>query len=128
MGAWTYVQPRLRASIGTLTTLRYVGRPERASPAEGYKATHDAEQARIVKRRAHVRAGVEEESGGGTLDRLVAASIRTEDRAVLKRVVRRRRLSHLVVCAAAPRLSAQESRRRCVGRGWSRASARRRAC
>ena len=49
MGAWTYVQPRLRASIGTVTTLRYVGRPERASPAEGYKATHDAEQARIVK-------------------------------------------------------------------------------
>lgn len=49
MGAWTYVQPRLRASIGTLTTLRHIGRPERASPAEGYKATHDAEQARIVK-------------------------------------------------------------------------------
>jgi 2-oxoglutarate dehydrogenase E1 component len=48
MGAWTYVQPRLRASIGTLTTLRYIGRTERASPAEGYKSTHDAEQARIV--------------------------------------------------------------------------------
>ncbi len=30
MGAWTYVQPRLRASIGTVTTLKYVGRPERA--------------------------------------------------------------------------------------------------
>jgi 2-oxoglutarate dehydrogenase E1 component len=39
----------LRASIGTVTTLRYVGRPERASPAEGYKAVHDVEQARIVK-------------------------------------------------------------------------------
>ena len=49
MGAWTYVQPRLRASIGTLTTLRYIGRPERSSPAEGHKASHDAEQARIVK-------------------------------------------------------------------------------
>ena len=49
MGGWTYVQPRLRASIGTLTTLRYIGRPERSSPAEGYKATHDAEQARIVR-------------------------------------------------------------------------------
>jgi 2-oxoglutarate dehydrogenase E1 component len=49
MGAWTYVQPRLRASIGTLTTLRYVGRPERSSPAEGYKVSHDTEQARIVK-------------------------------------------------------------------------------
>jgi len=48
MGPWTYVQPRLRASIGTVTTLRYIGRPERASPAEGYKSSHDAEQARIV--------------------------------------------------------------------------------
>lgn len=49
MGAWTYVQPRLRASIGTVTTLKYVGRPERSSPAEGYKASHDVQQARIVK-------------------------------------------------------------------------------
>ncbi|HEY9228472.1 MAG TPA: 2-oxoglutarate dehydrogenase E1 component [Gemmatimonadaceae bacterium] len=49
MGAWTYAQPRLRASIGTVTTLRYTGRPERASPAEGYKANHDVEQARIIK-------------------------------------------------------------------------------
>jgi len=49
MGGWTYVQPRLRASIGTLTTLRYIGRPERASPAEGYQTSHAVEQARIVK-------------------------------------------------------------------------------
>jgi 2-oxoglutarate dehydrogenase E1 component len=49
MGAWTYVQPRLRASIGTVPLLRYVGRPERASPAEGYKNAHDVEQGRIVE-------------------------------------------------------------------------------
>jgi 2-oxoglutarate dehydrogenase E1 component len=49
MGAWTYIQPRLRASIGTLTMLRYIGRPERSSPAEGYKSSHDVEQARIVR-------------------------------------------------------------------------------
>jgi 2-oxoglutarate dehydrogenase E1 component len=49
MGAWTYVQPRLRASVGTLTPLRYLGRPERACPAEGYKTWHDAEQARILR-------------------------------------------------------------------------------
>ena len=48
MGAWTYVQPRLRASIGTMPMLRYVGRPERASPAEGHKGDHDQQQARIV--------------------------------------------------------------------------------
>ena len=33
----------------TVTTLRYIGRPERASPAEGHKPAHDEEQARIVK-------------------------------------------------------------------------------
>ena len=49
MGAWTYVQPRLRASIGTVTTMRYIGRPERSSPAEGYKSVHDEEQARIAR-------------------------------------------------------------------------------
>jgi 2-oxoglutarate dehydrogenase E1 component len=48
MGAWTYVQPRLRASIGTLPTLKYVGRPDRASPAEGFTDWHLAEQKRIV--------------------------------------------------------------------------------
>src|SRR3569833_2320838 len=48
MGAWTYVQPRLRASIGTVTTLKYVGRPERSSPAEGYAKLHGVEQKRIV--------------------------------------------------------------------------------
>ncbi|MHB1862522.1 MAG: 2-oxoglutarate dehydrogenase E1 component [Gemmatimonadaceae bacterium] len=48
MGAWTYVSPRLRASTGTQLPVRYVGRPERASPAEGYPSMHAEEQARIV--------------------------------------------------------------------------------
>ena len=48
MGAWTYVSPRLRASTGNAMVVRYVGRPERASPAEGYAAAHKAEQERIV--------------------------------------------------------------------------------
>ncbi|HET7585564.1 MAG TPA: 2-oxoglutarate dehydrogenase E1 component [Gemmatimonadaceae bacterium] len=48
MGAWTFAAPRLRAVVGNTIPIRYVGRPERASPAEGYKAAHDAEQARIV--------------------------------------------------------------------------------
>jgi 2-oxoglutarate dehydrogenase E1 component len=48
MGAWTYVQPRLRASIGTLPMLRYIGRPERASPAEGHLGDHQMWQAKIV--------------------------------------------------------------------------------
>jgi 2-oxoglutarate dehydrogenase E1 component len=48
MGAWTYVAPQLRVATGNMLTIRYIGRPERASPAEGYKDAHDAEQARIV--------------------------------------------------------------------------------
>ena len=47
-GAWTYVQPRLRASAGAAVGVRYAGRPERASPAEGHMDAHEAEQARIV--------------------------------------------------------------------------------
>ena len=48
MGAWSFVAPRLRASAGNALIIRYVGRPERASPAEGYFASHQTEQARIV--------------------------------------------------------------------------------
>jgi 2-oxoglutarate dehydrogenase E1 component len=48
MGAWSYVAPRLRGSVGNALIIRYIGRPERASPAEGYAQTHTEEQARIV--------------------------------------------------------------------------------
>jgi 2-oxoglutarate dehydrogenase E1 component len=48
MGAWSYVAPRLRGSVGNALVIRYIGRPERASPAEGYAQTHTEEQARIV--------------------------------------------------------------------------------
>lgn len=49
MGAWTYAAPQLRVATGNMLTIRYVGRPERASPAEGYKEAHDVEQKRIVQ-------------------------------------------------------------------------------
>ena len=48
MGAWTYIAPKLRGLLGEGVELEYVGRPERASPAEGYPAAHAAEQTRIV--------------------------------------------------------------------------------
>ena len=48
MGAWGYVQEKIQALLPAGVTLRYAGRPERASPAEGYPAVHAAEQARIV--------------------------------------------------------------------------------
>lgn len=47
MGAWTYVEPRLRQLAEGLA-LSYVGRPERASTAEGYPNIHQLEQQRIV--------------------------------------------------------------------------------
>jgi 2-oxoglutarate dehydrogenase E1 component len=48
MGAWAYVAPRLRELLGPKTPLGYVGRPERASPAEGWADVHAAEQRRIL--------------------------------------------------------------------------------
>jgi 2-oxoglutarate dehydrogenase E1 component len=48
MGAWTFVEPRLRGLIGK-RRLEYVGRPERASPAEGWSDVHAVEQRRIVE-------------------------------------------------------------------------------
>jgi hypothetical protein len=35
-------------STGNALVIRYYGRPERASPAEGYPSTHTEEQGRIV--------------------------------------------------------------------------------
>ncbi|RIK43053.1 MAG: 2-oxoglutarate dehydrogenase E1 component, partial [Chloroflexi bacterium] len=48
MGAWCYVSDRLEAIVGPNTPVRYIGRPERASPAEGSADAHAEEQARIV--------------------------------------------------------------------------------
>jgi 2-oxoglutarate dehydrogenase E1 component len=59
-GAWTYVAPRLRMSTGNALPTRYVGRPDRASPAEGYAESHKKEQERIV---TEVNAPVQQASG-----------------------------------------------------------------
>lgn len=51
MGAWTYMEPRLRDLLGSLDRpipIGYAGRPERASPAEGFLGHHAIEQARII--------------------------------------------------------------------------------
>jgi 2-oxoglutarate dehydrogenase E1 component len=66
MGAWSYVAPRLRGSVGNALVIRYVGRPERASPAEGYQQSHIDEQARIVAESlaSPVRIGGPRRTGG----------------------------------------------------------------
>jgi 2-oxoglutarate dehydrogenase E1 component len=48
MGAWTYIAPRLRDLVGWTGELIYAGRREAASPAEGSKLLHAAEQERIL--------------------------------------------------------------------------------
>jgi 2-oxoglutarate dehydrogenase E1 component len=49
MGAWLYVEQRLRNLLGTELPLRYIGRPERASPAEGYANVHERQQAELIE-------------------------------------------------------------------------------
>jgi 2-oxoglutarate dehydrogenase E1 component len=59
-GAWFFVAPRLRMSTGNALLTRYIGRPDRASPAEGYAESHKREQDRIV---AEVNAAVQTPAG-----------------------------------------------------------------
>ena len=47
MGAWLFVEPRIRPLLGG-RELRYAGRVMRAAPAEGYLNVHEAEQKRLV--------------------------------------------------------------------------------
>jgi 2-oxoglutarate dehydrogenase E1 component len=48
MGAWPYLAPAIRAIAGPAIRVRYVGRPEQGSPAEGSPEVHLAEQSRLV--------------------------------------------------------------------------------
>ena len=47
MGPWRSIRHRLEEASGDVR-LRFVGRPWRASPSEGYPGAHAAEQERIV--------------------------------------------------------------------------------
>ncbi len=49
MGAWRHVQPYLQRLLPANVALRYVGRPESASPAEGHAPDHNREQSRILE-------------------------------------------------------------------------------
>ena len=48
MGPQKFMLPQLRELVAPGVSVRDIGRPERSSPAEGYPAAHQAEQARIV--------------------------------------------------------------------------------
>ncbi len=49
MGARAHMSPRLMQIMPERIHFAYIGRPERASPGEGYPAAHIAEQSRIVR-------------------------------------------------------------------------------
>src|SRR3989442_1220669 len=49
MGPQKFMLPQLRELVGPDVPVRDIRRPERSSPAEGYPAAHQAEQARIVR-------------------------------------------------------------------------------
>jgi 2-oxoglutarate dehydrogenase E1 component len=59
-GAWSHVAPRLRMSTGNALLMRYVGRPDRSSPAEGYAEVHKTAQERII---AEVSAPMQQPAG-----------------------------------------------------------------
>ena len=49
MGARAHMSPRLMQILPTHPKFGYIGRPERASPGEGYPAAHTMEQTRIIR-------------------------------------------------------------------------------
>ena len=49
MGAWTFVEPRLRELLDDELPVRYVGKPARPSPAQGSASFHKEEHAGIVR-------------------------------------------------------------------------------
>jgi 2-oxoglutarate dehydrogenase E1 component len=49
MGAWTFMEPRLRKLVDGQLPVRYIGKPARPSPAQGSKRFHDREHAEIVR-------------------------------------------------------------------------------
>jgi 2-oxoglutarate dehydrogenase E1 component len=50
MGAWEFMRPNLATLIDGRWPLRYIGRPRRASPAEGSLAWHRVNQNEIIER------------------------------------------------------------------------------
>jgi 2-oxoglutarate dehydrogenase E1 component len=49
MGAWTFMEPRLRKLVDGELLIRYVGKPARPSPAQGSRRFHDREHATMIR-------------------------------------------------------------------------------
>ena len=93
MGARAHMSPRLLQILPEHLEFGYVGRPERASPGEGYPAAHTAEQNRILRTALDLGVPVErvpEEDSGRALSRARQAargSVRAQRRRVARRSV-----------------------------------------
>ena len=57
MGAWSFVEPRLRELLPASLPLSYVGREEAASPATGIHHLHEAEEKALLEDALDVAAG-----------------------------------------------------------------------
>jgi 2-oxoglutarate dehydrogenase E1 component len=49
MGAWTFMEPRLREMTNGEVPITYIGKPARPSPAQGSSRFHKEEHAGIVQ-------------------------------------------------------------------------------
>ncbi|MEZ4561806.1 MAG: 2-oxoglutarate dehydrogenase E1 component [Thermomicrobiales bacterium] len=77
MGAWVFMEPRLRETLAALEReipLGYAGRPERASPAEGSLDRHGVEQARIIQTALGAAPAPIAENGHFTADEISTQS------------------------------------------------------
>jgi len=64
MGAWRTIRHRLEQATPEGVTVRFAGRPWRASPSEGYPTAHLCEQDRIVRAALSRNARSEASAGG----------------------------------------------------------------
>ncbi len=69
MGARAYMSARLRQILPEHVEFGYIGRPERASPGEGYPVAHALEQDRIVQTALNLRQPVSQFPGKPPGDR-----------------------------------------------------------
>ncbi len=81
MGAWTFMVQRLRELIRDRYPVRYIGRPERASPAEGSLEQHNEEQAAIVA--AALENAPKLDEAGGTNGATGKKKVRQDERAAV---------------------------------------------
>ncbi|WP_123039253.1 2-oxoglutarate dehydrogenase E1 component [Cohnella candidum] len=64
MGAWFFMEPRIRQALAKPVTVRYIGRPERASPASGFQQVHGLEQQWIVSQALTPKPRATQTTGG----------------------------------------------------------------